>query len=122
MHSLFLAGATRAAPTTSAGIDSRLTSDRGLKAIRGLPRAVVLFALAGTLGFCGVVSGAEAPLTLAEAQRRAIERSLQIPAQDAAIAASREMAVAAGQLPDPVLSIGIDNLPIDGPDRMGGGN
>ena len=77
-----------------------------------------LIFLAGALGFCGLVSGAQAPLTLAEAQRRAIEHSLQIPAQDAAVTASREMAVAAGQLPDPVLRLGIDNLPIDGPDQF----
>ena len=77
-----------------------------------------LIFLAGALGFCGLVSGAQAPLTLAEAQRRAIEHSLQIPAQDAAVTASREMAVAAGQLPDPVLRLGIENLPIDGPDQF----
>ena len=56
-------------------------------------------------------------LTLAEAQRLAVERSRQITAQDAAVTASREMAVAAGQLPDPVLKIGVDNLPVSGPDR-----
>ena len=77
-----------------------------------------LIFLAGALGFCGIVSGAQAPLTLAEAQRRAIEHSLQIPAQDAAVTSSREMSVAAGQLPDPVLRLGIDNLPIDGPDQF----
>ncbi len=31
---------------------------------------------------------------------------------------SREMAVAAGQLPDPVLKMGVDNLPINGEDRF----
>ena len=77
-----------------------------------------LIFLAGALGFCGLVSGAQAPLSLAEAQRRAIEHSLQIPAQDAAVTASREMAIAAGQLPDPVLRLGIENLPIDGPDQF----
>jgi outer membrane protein TolC len=56
-------------------------------------------------------------LSLAEAQRLAVERSRQIPAQDAAVTASRQMAVAAGQLPDPVLKIGVDNLPVSGPDR-----
>lgn len=59
---------------------------------------------------------AEAPLTLAEAQRHAVERSRQLVAQDAAVDASREMAVAAGQLPDPVATLGINNLPINGPD------
>lgn len=32
--------------------------------------------------------------------------------------AAREMAVAAGQLPDPVLRLGVDNLPVSGPDRL----
>lgn len=31
--------------------------------------------------------------------------------------AAREMAVAAGQLPDPVLRLGADDLPVNGPDR-----
>ncbi|HEX4782108.1 MAG TPA: TolC family protein [Usitatibacter sp.] len=58
------------------------------------------------------------PLTLAEAQRLALERTRQIAAQDSAISASRHMAVAAGQLPDPTLKAGIDNLPVTGPDRF----
>jgi outer membrane protein TolC len=56
-------------------------------------------------------------LSLAEAQQRALARSRQLPAQDAAVAAAREMAVAAGQRPDPVLKAGVDNLPVSGPDR-----
>jgi outer membrane protein TolC len=81
-----------------------------------------LAALAVTSGFCGFVSAAETSLTLADAQHRAVEHSLQIPAQDAAIAASRDLAVAAGQLPDPVLKLGIDNLPVNGPDQFSVGN
>lgn len=57
-------------------------------------------------------------LTLEEAQRLGVERSRQLAAQDSAVAASREMAVAAGQLPDPVLKLGVDNLPVDGQDRF----
>jgi len=57
-------------------------------------------------------------LSLPEAQRRALERSRQLAAQDSAVRASREMAVAAGQLPDPVLKAGIDNLPVTGEDRF----
>lgn len=52
------------------------------------------------------------------ALRLAQERSRQLRAQDAAATAAREMAVAAGQLPDPTLKAGIDNLPINGPDRF----
>ncbi len=59
-----------------------------------------------------------APLTLADALRLAQERSRQLPAQSAAAAAAREMAVAAGQRPDPTLKVGINNLPIDGADRF----
>ena len=57
-------------------------------------------------------------LSLQDAQRRAVERSRQLAAQDSAVVASREMAVAAGQLPDPVLKLGVDNLPVNGPDQF----
>jgi outer membrane protein TolC len=58
------------------------------------------------------------PLSLEEAQRRALERSRLLAAQDSAITASRERAVAAGQLPDPVLQLGVDNLPLSGEERF----
>jgi outer membrane protein TolC len=61
---------------------------------------------------------ADSPLTLAEAQRLAVERSRQLTGQDAAVFASREMAVAAGQLPDPTLNLRIRDLPITGSDRF----
>jgi outer membrane protein TolC len=64
------------------------------------------------------VAAASLGLTLAEAQQRALERSRSLPAQDATIAAARELAVAAGRLPDPVLRTGIDNLPVSGSDRF----
>jgi outer membrane protein TolC len=74
------------------------------------------------LGFC-IMGFAAGPvfgqaLTLGEAQRRAVERSRQLAAQDSAVTASREMAVAAGQLPDPVLKFGVDNLPVNGADQF----
>jgi len=87
-------------------------------AIRGFPRGIVPAVLACAVAFSGTVFGSEAPLTLAEAQRRAVERSRQIPAQNSAAIASREMAAAARQLPDPVLKLGIDNLPVNGPDQF----
>jgi len=58
------------------------------------------------------------PLTLSEAQSLAVARSQQLAANKASVAASREMAIAAGQLPDPVLKLGVENLPINGPDRL----
>ncbi|AIY39463.1 Heavy metal RND efflux outer membrane protein [Collimonas arenae] len=76
-----------------------------------------MLALAGAAVFSANTFATDPPLTLAEAQRRAVERSRQLSAQDYAVAASRDMAVAAGQLPDPVLKVGIDNLPVNGQDR-----
>ena len=75
------------------------------------------------LGSCAALvlatlSAGAQTLSLQEAQRRAVERSRLLAAQDSAVRSSREMAVAAGQLPDPVLKMGIDNLPIDGPDQF----
>jgi outer membrane protein TolC len=72
----------------------------------------------GAIGLWCIAAAAQAPLTLADAQRRAVERSRQIVAQDAAVTASREMAVAAAQLPDPVATLGVENLPVNGPDAF----
>lgn len=69
--------------------------------------------------FVGVPAAwAADPLTLAEAQALAVSRSQQLAANSASAAASRQMAVAAGQLPDPVLKLGVDNVPVNGPDRL----
>jgi len=61
---------------------------------------------------------AQAALTLEQALRLAEQRSRQLAAEDAAAAAAREMAGAAGQRPDPVLKAGINNLPVNGPDQF----
>ncbi|HXF80426.1 MAG TPA: TolC family protein, partial [Usitatibacter sp.] len=75
--------------------------------------------IAASLAACiAFTASAAVPLTLAEAQRLALERTRQVDAQDAAISAAKHMAVAAGQLPDPTLKAGIDNVPISGPDRF----
>lgn len=78
--------------------------------------AVGLTALAALAGVSG--AAAEPALSLREAQRIAVERSRQLAGQSLGVAASREMAVAAGQLPDPVVSVGIENLPVEGSDRF----
>ncbi|HEV8553761.1 MAG TPA: TolC family protein [Casimicrobiaceae bacterium] len=71
-----------------------------------------------TLSSSPIALATDAPLTLAAAQQRAVERSRMLVARDAMVTASREMAVAAGQLPDPMLKLGVDNLPIDTADRF----
>ncbi|MBC7380113.1 MAG: TolC family protein, partial [Burkholderiaceae bacterium] len=57
-------------------------------------------------------------LSLEEALRIATDRSQQIVATGASAQASRRMAEAALQLPDPVLKLGVDNLPVTGQDRL----
>lgn len=62
------------------------------------------------------------PLTLAAAQHIAVERSRQLSAQDSALVAAREMSVAAGQLPDPIVRVGLDSWPVNGRDRFSFGD
>jgi outer membrane protein TolC len=57
---------------------------------------------------------ADPALDLATAMALADTLSQAVPAQQAAALAARERAVAAGQRPDPVLRIGLDNVPIEG--------
>jgi len=87
----------------------RLFRFRVMQCVTG---AALLVPLAGPLW------AAPEPLSLQQAQQIAAKRSAQLVAQDAAARAARDMAVAAGQLPDPVLKLGIDNLPVTGPDRL----
>ena len=86
------------------------------------PAVVGAFRLAGAIAaaFTVSVTLAQSPpaLSLDQALRLAQDRSQQLPARDAAAAASRDMAVVAGQRPDPVLKASITNLPVDGPDRF----
>jgi len=70
------------------------------------------------LVFVGLGSRAQATLTLNQALHIAQDRSRQLVAQESAAAAARELAVAAGQLPDPTLKAGINNLPVNGSDRF----
>ena len=70
-------------------------------------------ALAAHLG-----AQAQPALTLDRALQLAQARSQQLVAQGASAAAAREMAVAAGQLPDPTLKAGVSNLPLSGPERF----
>jgi outer membrane protein TolC len=70
-----------------------------------------------TLAFALPAYSADMSLTLEQAQQDAVKRSRQLASQGHAVDASRDMAVAAGQLPDPVLKLGVDNLPVSGPDR-----
>ena len=74
--------------------------------------------LALGLALVDVNGYAQQTLSLDRALQLAQSRSRQLIAQEAAATASREMGIAAGQLPDPTLKFGVNNLPINGEDRF----
>ncbi|MUV13381.1 TolC family protein [Noviluteimonas gilva] len=57
-------------------------------------------------------------LTLPEAVRLASERAPMLDARRAGVSAAQEEAARAGALPDPILTVGIDNLPVTGSDAF----
>ena len=58
-----------------------------------------------------------APLTLDQALELAVQRSESARGARAGASGAAEAARAAGQLPDPTLKVGVENLPVTGPDR-----
>lgn len=64
------------------------------------------------------VQAVAAPLSLDQAVDLAVQRSHMTRAARAGATSAAEMARAAGELPDPMLSVGIDNLPVTGSPRF----
>jgi outer membrane protein TolC len=57
-------------------------------------------------------------LTFDDAIARALERAPQMEVQRAAVDSAEAMQVSAGRLPDPAMLIGVDNIPLNGPDAF----
>jgi outer membrane protein TolC len=91
---------------------ARQASTRRLRNLSGLGMVAALV-LGSTLAY-GQAKG----LTLEEALALSTQRSASNQAAASSIQASREMVAKAGQLPDPMFRAGIENLPINGPDRF----
>jgi outer membrane protein TolC len=87
---------------------------------RAPARAFALAALVLAFGpFMSAAAPAqETPLTLDAALQSAADRSASVQAAQSSVRASSQAAVSAGQLPDPMLKAGVDNLPIDGSQRF----
>jgi outer membrane protein, heavy metal efflux system len=83
--------------------------------VRSGPGLLVALALAGPAA--SAQQNAK-PLSLQEALSLAQARSPRLAAQAAAVSAAQSMTVSAGQRPDPQLAIGVENLPVDGPDAF----
>jgi cobalt-zinc-cadmium efflux system outer membrane protein len=77
----------------------------------------VLRAAAIAAAILPALAGA-APLSLDQALDLAVQRSEATRSARASVASASEAAHAAGQLPDPMLRAGIENLPVTGPDRF----
>jgi outer membrane protein TolC len=91
---------------------------RWLRALQLAPRSIAPLAIALSTAFLAADLHAQEALSLDRALSLAQERSRQLPAQDSAATAAREMAIAASQLPDPTLKVGINNLPVNTQDRF----
>jgi outer membrane protein TolC len=91
-------------------------SMRCRRVLRASRRCALLVILPASLAVPVVSAWGQTTLTFADAQRRALERSRQLVAHDAAVTASREMAGAASRLPDPIATLEINNLPVNGED------
>ena len=78
----------------------------------------LLLSFAVSSGIAFAQSTPPGSLSLESALKLAQTRSSLVLAQDSAATASREMAVSAGQLPDPTLKLGISNLPVTSSDRF----
>ncbi len=92
------------------------TSAPGLGAMRALGAALLAVGLSGWA--VAQITTSTQPLTLQAALQAAQARSHALAAQDAAAEAAREQAVAAERLPDPMLRLSVDNVPVDGPARF----
>ncbi|WP_334011052.1 TolC family protein [Burkholderia cepacia] len=82
---------------------------------RARRRAPMLWA---ALLVAGAAHAQQPPFTLDAALQSATDHSASMQAAQAAVRASSEAAVKAGQLPDPMLKAGIDNLPVNGGQRF----
>lgn len=78
----------------------------------------LLLSFAVSSGTAFAQSAPSESLSLESALQLAQMRSSLLLAQDSAATASRQMAVSAGQLPDPTLKLGINNLPVTSSDRF----
>jgi len=80
--------------------------------IRAMFRCVLLIFLLGTAGLVGAE-----PLSFDAALEVATRSSPDIAVQNASVEAAQSASVAAGRLPDPKLTVGVENLPVTGEER-----
>jgi outer membrane protein, heavy metal efflux system len=80
-------------------------------------RARTLAVLASWFITQGVLAAPDT-VSLPQAIERAVQRAPMLDARKAGVTAASEEAARAGALPDPILTVGIDNLPVTGTDAF----
>lgn len=90
---------------------------------RCLPKGALTHALAWTLRIAVLATpfaaaAATHGISLPDAIRLASERAPMLDARRAGVSAAQEEAARSGALPDPMLTVGIDNLPVTGRDAF----
>lgn len=65
-----------------------------------------------------VAHAGDVPLSLESAVEQALRSAPQLDARAEGADAARSLTVSAGRLPDPQLILGVDNLPVSGPDAL----
>jgi outer membrane protein TolC len=70
------------------------------------------------LAACCLPAAAQAGLSLDQALRLAADQAPALTSQQLGLEAAQSARIAADALPDPRLSVGMENLPISGPDRF----
>ncbi|MCW7541444.1 TolC family protein [Aquabacterium sp. A7-Y] len=79
-------------------------------------RAPLRAAVVAAALLSGVVHAA--PLSFEQALALAEERAASLQARRSAVEGTQQARVAAGQLPDPQLAVGVENYPVSGPERF----
>lgn len=94
-------------------------SSRHSSAVRRAPfYAATLCLLIAAWATPLMASAAPGQVSLAEAVRRAVERAPLLDARRAQLEAAQQESERAGALPDPMLTVGLDNLPVTGADAF----
>jgi len=78
----------------------------------------VSYLLAFCLAGASAAMADEPVLTFDAAVARALELAPQMEAQRAALESAESTQISAGRLPDPAMLIGVDNIPLSGPDAF----
>ena len=93
-------------------------TSRPLEAEQSIKRPLQIFAVAGLTAVFTISTPASAQgIAFNDALNTALQRAPQLQARSASVQGAQALQTSAAQLPDPKLALGIDSLPVTGPNR-----